>query len=566
MSRKSQFSGRLFRPYFFALALVISAAMLTVCYASVERTKYIAYYSAEQLAQKTAHQADSYIEELDFLAEQVKRQSNILNLFYELKDDDAAENYFDKNILSGLDVSSSLKNLLAGREQNFNITIYNGNGDVISSREYLLRADSVLDASARYEEMLRRITQHDEYLVLFPQTNVWTTSSVKYITLVKALKNSYSDEICGIIEIRSRAEDFIKSISLDIGEEYSVSVCDRATGERTGFVPQDLAEGKAITYPLENTNWEIEIKYTNPINTTFIAQLLIIVLLVYIILLFVVFRITLLISKRVSKPLTKLTEYVHTINAPGTSVDFVDNEAIDEIQDLEEGFSNMLERVNHLVNQEKKAYSLAIQAQMNPHFLYNTLAVISSAGEESGCEIVSDMCLKLSDMLRYVTEYERVTVPLRDEIEHTENYLSLMKSRYEDLFSYTVDIENSLLNMPVPKLFIQPLAENCFKHGFKEKAPPWNISIKMRGVPSVWELEIADNGTGVSEDKIAFIKSQIDCALREKSFDNTAGLGVANTIIRLKMTHNENMDYSIKGDDGFKIKIVSGKGDNACSR
>lgn len=201
---------------------------------------------------------------------------------------------------------------------------------------------------------------------------------------------------------------------------------------------------------------------------------------------------------------------------------------------------------------------------MNPHFLYNTLAVIGSAGEEGGCENVSDMCLKLSDMLRYVTEYETVTVPLKDEIEHTKNYLSLMKSRYEDYFSYTIDVEKDLLNMPVPKLFIQPLAENCFKHGFKEKAPPWNISIKMRGVESVWTLEIKDNGTGISDEKIESISAQISKAISEKKFNDTAGLGIANTIIRLKMTHNEKIDYSITNDNGMKIKIVSGKEGENC--
>ena len=115
-------------------------------------------------------------------------------------------------------------------------------------------------------------------------------------------------------------------------------------------------------------------------------------------------------------------------------------------------------------------------------------------------------------MLRYVAAYQKVTVPLKEEIIHTKNYLALMKSRYEDYFSYKIDVSDDLMNIPVPKLFIQPLAENCFIHAFKVKEPPWNIDIKMVGTKDRWELIIKDNGSGISEERIAEIKDKIDKA------------------------------------------------------
>ena len=219
----------------------------------------------------------------------------------------------------------------------------------------------------------------------------------------------------------------------------------------------------------------------------------------------------------------------------------------------------MLERMNNSIIQEKKAYALALQAQMNPHFLYNMLAVISSAGSEAGCDSVSTMCVELSDMLRYVAAYQKVTVPLKEEIIHTKNYLALMKSRYEDYFSYKIDVSDDLMNIPVPKLFIQPLAENCFIHAFKEKEPPWNIDIKMIGTKDRWELIIKDNGSGISEERIAEIKDKIDKALNERQVGNIGGLGIVNTIVRLTMTHNKNLKYDIYNDNGMEIKIVVGE-------
>lgn len=279
----------------------------------------------------------------------------------------------------------------------------------------------------------------------------------------------------------------------------------------------------------------------------------------YAILLVFVFLISRTIGKEVIKPISQLANHVCKIDAPDDKMAHINDDAIDEIKELEDSFEKMLERMNSSIIQEKKAYALALQAQMNPHFLYNMLAVISSAGSEAGCDSVSTMCVELSDMLRYVAAYQKVTVPLKEEIIHTKNYLALMKSRYEDYFSYKIDVSDDLMNIPVPKLFIQPLAENCFIHAFKEKEPPWNIDIKMIGTKDRWELIIKDNGSGISEERIAEIKDKIDKALNERQVGNIGGLGIVNTIVRLTMTHNKNLKYDIYNDNGMEIKIVVGE-------
>ncbi|MGN0162357.1 MAG: sensor histidine kinase, partial [Candidatus Ornithomonoglobus sp.] len=141
---------------------------------------------------------------------------------------------------------------------------------------------------------------------------------------------------------------------------------------------------------------------------------------------------------------------------------------------------------------------------------------------------------------------------------HTRNYLSLMKSRYEDLFEYSVEVDEGLFNIPVPKLFIQPLAENCFIHGFKEKEPPWNIKITTRGSRDLWELVIRDNGSGITDERIAEINKKVEETLSDMRVGDMGGLGIVNTIVRLKMTHNSNISYDIRNDNGMIISIISG--------
>lgn len=128
-------------------------------------------------------------------------------------------------------------------------------------------------------------------------------------------------------------------------------------------------------------------------------------------------------------------------------------------------------------------------------------------------------------------------------------------------FSYDITIDEDLKKMTVPKLCIQPLVENCFSHGFKEKEPPWHISISMRGTLSRWELIIRDNGTGISQEQIDEIDERIKTVLRKKLPAGMGGLGVASAIVRFKLTNNENISYKIFNDEGMVIVVRSGRED-----
>lgn len=113
--------------------------------------------------------------------------------------------------------------------------------------------------------------------------------------------------------------------------------------------------------------------------------------------------------------------------------------------------------------------------------------------------------------------------------------------------------------MSVPKLCIQPLAENCFKHGFKNAEPPWNVDIEMHGKLKNWELIVKDNGTGIAEECISELKSKIDSAADEMNLGEIGGIGIVNTIVRLKILHNKEVKYQIYNDNGAVIRITVGR-------
>ena len=557
MDKKSKLLRRIAMPYFIMLTVIISVSMMIVYTSFITRAEGDAAIATHRLADRTAGQMRTYIDELILLAEQVNHQPIITNTFHELASNSAEGNSFDSNVLSSINVSSALNALILKRAADYNISVYNGSGDFISSQTYLIDKNALKKRLAAMDlaAELKRIEENGGTLILPPARNEWTSSDQEYITIRTALKNDYSDKAYGMIEVRGSLK-MLDAMLRSKDREGDIYIRNRETGEiiyPSGIVHNESDLDYAAA-PVKDTAWEAAISYTQPKG--YGVRVFIIFLIIYILLLGFLFFISHIVGISIITPIARLSRRIKDINAPDEGIDLVEEQAIDEIKDLESSFENMLERVNNSLKQEKRAYSLALQAQMNPHFLYNSLAVIGAAGAESGCESVSDMCIELSDMLRYVTAYERISVPLKDEITHTENYLSLMKSRYEDNFSYEIDVSEELLNMAVPKLFIQPLAENSFMHAFRDVPPPWSISIKMTGTPRRWELVIKDNGAGISEERIAEINERIGTAAEDMSLSGIGGLGIVNTIVRLKMTHSKRIEYSIFNDNGMGIRIA----------
>lgn len=561
MKQQSQLFKRVVKPYFLLITVIISVATVVIYSSSIGNMKNDAAEAMQQLTERTARLTDTYISDLESLASQVRHQQKITSAFYELQDSEGETNAFEKDVINSIDISSTLKSLLAGRSADYNISIYNENGDFISSHNYLLKSNAPETLSrGAYERLIEEIHEKGGAVIEPPQQNRWTNGRKRYITYITELKNEYVDDGCGIIEVRASTDRLDELLSADGEISEAIVIRNRSNGEIIYPLGYNGEESRSyITAPLATADWEAAAAYSDLIPHGYRIQIICAFVILYGVLLAFVLVITTLIGRYVSKPIMELSEHVRAINTSGGKLEPVDG-AFDEIKTLEDSFNSLLERMDESMQKEKRAYSLALQAQMNPHFLYNSLSVIGAAGMESGADNVYDMCIELSDMLRYVAAYEKVTVPLREEIIHTRNYLSLMKSRYEELFDYSVEVDEWLMNMPVPKLFIQPLAENCFKHGFKEKEPPWSIKIAMHGTRDRWELVISDNGSGITDERIAELEASINKALSEMSVGGIGGLGVVNTIVRLKMTHNSNIKYSIDNSSGMTIKIVSGGG------
>ena len=225
-------------------------------------------------------------------------------------------------------------------------------------------------------------------------------------------------------------------------------------------------------------------------------------------------------------------------------------------QNLKDSMNNLLESRQ----QELKSRTLALQSQINPHFYYNSLSSIIVLAENNQTDIVIKMCRNLSNIMRYITASSSVTVTLKEEIEYVKKYLYCMKVRYQSSLNYTIEVEESLLDEPVPKLIIQPLVENAIKYG-SDCAPPWHISVIGRVYEDHWQIDVLDTGNGFSEEALKKIQNNIDHALANLGMPELKidGLGTLNVFLRWKIFCKDDIIFSCGNTEEGHGKVSIGR-------
>ena len=205
-----------------------------------------------------------------------------------------------------------------------------------------------------------------------------------------------------------------------------------------------------------------------------------------------------------------------------------------------------------------KAQLNALQAQINPHFIYNTLNIISAKSMESSNYDVIEICDQFAQMLRYSTDMSSRTATMAEEIENVHNYLMLAKARYENNLEFAIDVPENLGSITVPKLTLQPLVENALTHGYNGYNELRKLTVTGRIEDEKLILCIRDNGTGFSEDRLQKLQEGIRRIENGTlSMEESGGhIGLLNTCLRLHFYSNGQMHISIHNDSGAVITMV----------
>ena len=204
-------------------------------------------------------------------------------------------------------------------------------------------------------------------------------------------------------------------------------------------------------------------------------------------------------------------------------------------------------KTDRLINASKKqAQYLALQNQINPHFLYNTLEGIRGETLSAGLESVAKMTEALATFFQYTVSKVENLVQLEDELTNVNNYYIIQRYRFGDRLSLSVEYDEKegpeLMSCRMPKLILQPIVENAIYHGIERKIGEGKIRIRIESTPQRLIITISDNGVGMTEERL----SEINAKLRGMSFDyvapagqTTGGIAVVNVNSRIKLLFGE---------------------------
>ena len=249
-------------------------------------------------------------------------------------------------------------------------------------------------------------------------------------------------------------------------------------------------------------------------------------------------------ARSITLPIQKLRDSMKKVQEGDFSVSDVVVDSKNEIGSLTKSFDVMTHRIHELMEQnvheqeeKRKSELKALQSQINPHFLYNTLDSIIWMAEGKKNEEVVLMTASLARLLRQSISNEDEVVPIANEVEYARGYLTIQKMRYKDKLEFQIEVDSSILYIPLIKLVLQPIMENAIYHGLKYKESKGLLIVKgfMKDGNAV--LQVIDDGVGMDEETLAHIYD------KHKVNYHSNGVGVYNVQKRLKLYYGE--DYGI---------------------
>ncbi len=486
------------------------------------------------------------------------------------------------------------------------IAIYDEQGHQFNSGERNIadldgkRSDFDYESLMKQEkEILFRLINQDDST---PQWHVGRTVpedlqepeyTLSYIQPLKKL-NSYSQKLVGVMRIDMRGKVLKKALAdMDPNGMRNFSIVD---GDRNIIASEDdemigrsilhdqgysnhdflgikgqgelVMDGKQyVTIYRKFNNHEMMLVGKIPLNTILadVKQVRNDAIIIGILSLLVAMLASYFISSRMIKPIHKLRHHMKRVEMGNFNVS-VPIHTYDEIGFLGVSFNRMIQKIDRLVKKNMEANLLkrdaewiSLQTQINPHFLYNALGTIDAIAAIDGNESISFISQSLGGMFRYNISGGQYAT-LREEIHQVRLYLSIQQIRYEDRFSYKCNVEPELEQIRLPKLILQPIIENTFKHGIEHIQQGGMITIMARALDRQWVfIQISDNGTGIEPERLQEIREMMQDPYNYKQAQplnrDRVSIGLQNVNQRLKLFCGEKAGLTIDSEYGAGTSV-----------
>ena len=549
--------------------------------------------------QKISDQVDMLYKQLDYAALGFTNNQENLDVMVEIS---GAANENDSYVaLSRL--AHNLNAIYNVVNDLYKVVVFNADKQIFYS---YFRADNLvkqIPESYTSSTQMAELFRNDKLVaVLPPHLDAWSTTPEPVISVVRKFSTPYSTDF-GMVEIQLpyrsleqiatiHSQSFDKKIYIfNADGELIFPVLTNTSAHDMNTLKQlkqhirektlsngvlNLEGGSSLisAYTSNYLNWTTVLMDDGVTLQQNLRNYRLTLLMIGLLILFAVVIIYYFAIGKLFKPLLTLTRTVRSVSLNNLTFSPVIDEIrdYDEIMILSRSFEKMIDKLKLAINTEYESrirsieanYS-ALQAQINPHFLFNTLNVIAVHCEETDSMVAADMCYRLSEMMRYSGSSSPPTATLADEIKYSIYYLELMKLHYDESLLYQVSIPDEMTLLHFPKLSLQPFVENAINHGFDTCLPPWHIEIdgQFHGL-SDWCIRIKDNGSGFAAEPLEELRNA-SSAYRDNFMEGklvanlqVSGMGILNTYARLLTQFGEDFYFDMTNLEPKGSQIVFG--------
>lgn len=543
---------------FFVISILIISLMLFSWYK--QSSSKLMTYEKEETSQEVKN-ASIYV------ASYLEKNKNLASLL--------AMSAESQNIMDDKTDFKNLKDIIKVSEKSDEfikkIFLVSENGNIISNEKVNLETNKDMKNISWYKKLIN--SNNMAFASKADFSKISSDSSKNIISISKEIKDKNNKRL-GFVVINLSykfLEDFLSTINFgkdgyvfilsseeellfksknmeDFGKkDYEKLLKKRMKPEKMDFVSSNVF--------IPNTQWKlVGISFSNAISNLkkqLIESSLILALIVFILTLLV----SIFVSKKISKPIIYLIGEIKKTDKKLYKIKSLP-QASSEIQILTKEYNNLIDRIFVLTEdiekkeEQKRTYQVkALQSQINPHFLYNTLDTILWLVEFGENEKAIKVTKNLGMLLRNSLNIDEDFVKLDKEIGHAKNYLDIQKIRYDNKFTYEFIKKIETSSLYVPKLILQPIIENAIYHGIREKKSKSYIKIIVEKNPEYLIIKIIDNGLGPKEKK-------------ENIPTKLGGIGMENVNNRIKLLCGEKYNLKMQRENGetivtYKLKIIN---------
>lgn len=543
-----------------------------------------------ELLQQVNDNIDKSIYEIDRMSSILGLDSDVQKILQKDKNRLISEVISDDDIIKKkVSETTNLRPYLEG------LFIFSYNGEVYqeSGMDYSIKHDYIFTRS-RWFSTMKNLNQKNYLMATHLQDDIISEGqSRKVFSYVKEINDISSRKPIGAILVDmdtdvfknildnmnvTQYQDFLvvdnnKTILYDTKEEYistqfrSPYIIDVLKLKKGNLMESIDGHQVLVSFNTSTvTNWTVisivpvSIMYK---NITTLAYVIIIIIILCMLLAFII---AIYLGRNITKPISNLRSLMKKAESGDFDVSISVNTR-DEIGELSLSFNRMLSKIKELIIKvyktdilRKEAELNALQSQINPHFLYNTLQIMDMIAEKKGVVVISTICQALSDIFRYSINCGKEIVPLSSELEHVKNYINIQKLRFSDKFDIIYSINEELYNYKIIKLLLQPLIENALLHGIENKKGPCTIIVAGELKDNTIFITIQDTGVGMDEYQLEALRKSLSEDIIHAEIHGNAprSIGIKNVNARIKLYFGEQYGILINSElnVGTTISVV----------